>query len=203
MKVAVTRIRRIGALAAGLFCAAAAGAAPGASAPRTLPAASAPQWGVASTPASAPSDDADDLATGEYFHDFAALMVRLRSVGWLADICSEAFPAYAELEHRAYDDWLRAHRGFVDEMDGQFALIDRRWAAAAPAAASQGITTAALQEKLNANRAALRDDFLARSLAVQRKRCEAYPTLLLSRPLDIEHAQADLVRSVRRGPPAP
>jgi hypothetical protein len=199
MKLAQLRALAVAASAGFTF---AAMAATGASAPQR--AASGSQWGAAPpVSASAAAEDDDDRANGDYFHDFAALMVRVRSVGWLADICSEAFPGDAELEHRAYADWQRAHRSFLDEMEGQFALIDRRWANAAPAAASQGLTTAALQAKLDANRAALREDFLARPVALQRKRCDVYPTLLLSRPLDLERSQPELVRSVRRGPPAP
>ena len=31
------------------------------------------------------------LATGEYFHDFGELIVRVRSVKWIEEICSETF----------------------------------------------------------------------------------------------------------------
>jgi len=172
-------------------------------------AASAAQWGSPAPRPGAPSSEARqgaqgegaERATGDYFEDFAALMLRVRSVRWLEEICSDAFPADAALDQRAYDDWLRAHRAFVNEMEGQFALIDRRWSGASPDAAREGIGTSALQARLEANRVGLRDDFLARPLAVQRKRCDAYPTLLLSRALDLERSQADFVRSVRQGPP--
>jgi len=168
-------------------------------APASAPSAASAQWGA---PAARPSEPDDpDRATGDWFHDYAALMVRLRSVGWIAQICGEVFPANAELEQHAYDDWLRAHRAFVDEMEGQFAALDRRWAAAGRAAAASAPRAAALQARLDANLSGLREDFLARPRSIQQRRCDAYPNLLPSKALDLERSQAELVRSVRLGPP--
>jgi hypothetical protein len=165
--------------------------------------ASAGAWGKPvppARPASGADDEDDGRATGEYFHDFGELIVRVRSVGWIEEICSDVFPANAELNRRAYADWLQTHKAFVDEMEAEFALIPKRWADASPDAAKQGFTTQQLEAKLDAHRAALRDDFLARPRVTQQKRCDAYPQLLLTRQLDLEKSQADLVRSVRLGP---
>jgi hypothetical protein len=164
------------------------------------PAAAKPSWGAPSAPAHKASDaDDDGRANGDYFHDFGELIVRVRSVRWISEFCSDAFPADAELQRRAYADWLERHRAFVDEMEGQFALIEKRWADASPAA-REGVSTKALQARLDATREALHADFLERPLATQRKRCDAYPQLLFSRPLDLEKSQPDLVKSVRAGP---
>jgi len=170
----------------------------------TLPAraaAPAPTWGAPVPPpkASDAADEDDGRANGDYFHDFGELIVRVRSVLWISEICADTFPAGGELQRRAYADWLQAHRAFVDEMEGQFALIEKRWADASPAARA-GFSMKDLQARLAANRDALREDFLARPQSVQQKRCDAYPQLLLSRTLDLEKSQADLVRSVRAGP---
>jgi hypothetical protein len=165
-------------------------------------AAPAPNWGAPVAPppkASDAADDDDGRANGDYFHDFGELIVRVRSVRWISEICADAFPADGELQRRAYADWLQAHRAFVDEMEGQFALIEKRWAGASPAARA-GFSMKDLQARLDANRDALKEDFLARPTGVQQKRCSAYPQLLLSRALDLEKSQADLVRSVRAGP---
>jgi len=162
----------------------------------------APTWGTPAAPSAKASDavDEDDgSATGDYFHDFGELIVRVRSVHWISEFCADAFPAGAELQRRAYADWLQSHRAFVDEMEGQFGLIQKRWADASPAARA-GISVKELQAHLDANRDALKEDFLARPLATQRKRCDAYPELLLSRRLDLEKSEADLVKSVRAGP---
>ena len=75
-----------------------------------------------------------------------------------------------------------------------------RWADASPNAAKEGFTMQQLEARLDAHRAALQDDFLAKPRVTQQKRCDAYPQLLLSRTLDLEKSQADLVRSVRAGP---
>jgi hypothetical protein len=165
-------------------------------------AAPAPTWGARPPPppkASDAADEDDGRATGDYFHDFGELIVRVRSVRWISEICADAFPAGGDLQRRAYADWLQAHRPFVDEMEGQFTLIEKRWADASPAARA-GVSPKDLQARLEANRDALREDFLARPTAVQQKRCDAYPQLLLSRGLDLEKSQADLVKSVRAGP---
>jgi hypothetical protein len=171
--------------------------------PSALAAGAAPTWGAPVAPPQKASDAADDdddgRANGDYFHDFGELIVRVRSVRWIGEFCSDAFPAGAELQRRAYADWLQAHRPFVDEMEGQFGLIEKRWSGASPAARA-GLSTKELQARLDANREALKEDFLARPLATQRKRCDAYPELLLSRRLDLEKSEADLVKSVRAGP---
>jgi hypothetical protein len=139
-------------------------------------------------------------ATGEYFHDFGELILRVRSVEWIAEICGEAFPATAELEAHAYADWLRAHGGFVREMEGQFDLIARRWGELPPALRKEGVDVGAMKARLDANEAVLRADLRAAPAAVFKRRCEAYPAILLSPQLDLEKSQADYVASVRRGP---
>ena len=184
------------ALAIALALAAAAGPSAAAGKP--------PVWGAPLAPAPAASEAAEDdpsRANGDYFHDFGELIVRIRSVRWIQEICTDTFPASEELQKRAYADWLHAHRAFVDEMEGQFALLEKRWADAPPGVARDGLTMQALQARLDAQREGLREDFLARPKATQQKRCDAYPQLLLSRPLDLEKSQADLVKSVRLGPP--
>jgi hypothetical protein len=198
----MTRLPRTAALVSSaclaLLAASAGPALAQASAPARAPSASG--WGKPLAPPPAAQDEDDGRATGDYFHDFGELIVRVRSVGWIAEICSDAFPANAELNRRAYADWQQAHKAFVDEMEGEFALIPKRWADASPNAAKEGYTTQQLEAKLDAHRAALRHDFLARPKVIQQKRCDAFPGLLLSRQLDLEKSQADLVRSVRLGP---
>jgi hypothetical protein len=180
----------------------AAAAAPSASAP--APAASRPAsaagWGRPVAPPTRADGEDDGRANGDYFHDLGELIVRVRSVGWIEQICSDAFPANAELNRRAYADWLQTHKAFVDEMEVEFALIPKRWADASPNAAKEGFTMQQLEARLDAHRAALQDDFLAKPRVTQQKRCDAYPQLLLSRTLDLEKSQADLVHSVRLGP---
>jgi hypothetical protein len=161
-----------------------------------------PTWGTPVAPppsASEAADEDDSRANGDYFHDFGELIVRVRSVRWIGEFCSDVFPGDAELQRRAYADWLQAHRAFVDEVEGQFGLIEKRWAGASPAARA-GLSAKELQAKVDANREGLKEDFLARPLATQRRRCDAYPELLLSRRLDLEKSEADLVKSVRAGP---
>ena len=183
-------------------------AAPPANAPST--------WGTAASgvpaPAAAPapaarasasafaSARATSNATGDYFHDFAELIVRVRSVKWIEEICSEAFPASAELNEHAYDDWIMDHGKFVDEVEGQFAIIDHYWEDASPDLKKSGVSTEALRQRVDAQRAGLRDDFHATSAAVFQRRCDAYPEILLSPQLDLEKSQSDYVRSVRLGP---
>jgi len=178
----------------------AAPAAPAASAvpPAPRPAAAAPAARPASSAFAAARAGA--AASGDYFHDFAELIVRVRSVKWIEEICSEAFPATAELNEHAYDDWIMDHGRFVDEMEGQFDIIDRYWQDASPDLRKSGISTDALRRRVDAQRAGLRDDFHATSAATFQRRCEAYPEILLSPQLDLEKSQADFVRSVRAGP---
>jgi len=221
-------MRRAGAIAAFALLAAALGAAaapvpepsdwgePASSAaparptaPAALPALPAPRPAAAAAAAApAPrtassafaSARAGASASGDYFHDFAELIVRVRSVKWIEEICSEAFPATAELSEHAYDDWIMDHGKFVDEMEGQFDIIDRYWQDASPDLKKAGISTDALKRRVEAQRAGLRDDFHATSAAAFQRRCEAYPEILLSPQLDLEKSQADFVRSVRAGP---
>jgi len=172
------------------------GAPVGASAPQPASAA-AP---AARAPSAFASARATTTATGEYFHDFAELIVRVRSVKWIEEICSEAFPQQAEANEHAYDDWIMDHGHFVDEMEGQFAIIDKYWEDASPELKKSGINTEALRRRVEEQRAGLRDDFHATSPAVFERRCAAYPEILQSPQLDLEKSQADFVRSVRLGP---
>jgi hypothetical protein len=140
------------------------------------------------------------LATGDYFHDFAELIVRVRSVKWIEEICSETFPATAEANRHAYEVWHVDNGSFVDEVEGQFLVIAKYWGDESPAARKEGLTVDQLKAKVDANRAGLRQDFLSRGMKSFQARCEAYPEILLSPQLDLERSQADLVRSVRLGP---
>ena len=178
------------------------------------PAASAVEWGTpASAPAPAPtlslpklppsafaSARANSQATGDYFHDFGELIVRVRSVKWIEEICSETFPATAETNRHAYEVWLVDHGSFVQEVEGQFLIIDKYWGDASDDAKKEGLTVDQLKAKVDANRPGLRQDFHARGMRSFQARCDAYPEILLSPQLDLENSQAELVRSVRLGP---
>jgi hypothetical protein len=146
---------------------------------------------------------ASTRATGDYFHDFGELIVRVRSVKWIEEICDEAFPATAEANRHAYEIWIVDHGSFVQEIEGQFLIIDKYWGEASPQARKEGLTVEQLKAKVDANRAGLRQDFQLRGTASFQRRCESYPEILLSPQLDLERSQADLVRSVRLGPGAP
>jgi len=174
------------------------------------PAASAAEWG---SPASAPATitlprppsafataRANSQATGDYFHDFGELIVRVRSVKWIEEICSETFPATAETNRHAYEVWQVDHGAFVDEIEGQFQVIEKYWGDASEQAKKEGLTVDQLRAKVDANRPALRQDFHARGMRSFQARCEAYPEILLSPQLDLEKSQAELVQSVRLGP---
>jgi len=146
---------------------------------------------------------ASTQATGDYFHDFAELIVRVRSVKWIEEICSDNFPATAAANRHAYEVWLVDHGSFVDEMEGQFLIIDKYWGAASAQARKDGMTVDQLKARVDANRAGLAQDFRARGMRSFQVRCESYPEIMLSPQLDLEKSQADLVRSVRMGPGAP
>ena len=179
----------------------------------TAPAASAVEWGA---PASAPvpvlapkpppsafaAARASTQATGDYFHDFGELIVRVRSVKWIEEICSDTFPATAEANRHAYEVWLVDHGSFVQEMEGQFLIIGKYWGEASDQARKEGLTVDQLKARVDANRAGLVQDFHARGTRSFQARCEAYPEILLSPQLDLEKSQAELVRSVRLGPGA-
>jgi len=139
-------------------------------------------------------------ATGDYFHDFGELIVRVRSVKWIEEICSETFPATAETNRHAYEVWHVDNGSFVDEVEGQFLIIDKYWGDLSAQAKKEGLTVDQLKAKVDANRTGLRQDFLARGMRSFQTRCEAYPEILLSPQLDLERSQAELVRSVRLGP---
>ena len=128
--------------------------------------------------------------------------MRVRSVKWIEEICSETFPATAETNRHAYEVWLVDHGSFVDEIEGQFLVIDKYWGEASEQARKEGLTVDQLKAKVDANRAGLRQDFHARGMRSFQARCEAYPEILLSPQLDLEKSQAELVRSVRLGPRA-
>ena len=145
---------------------------------------------------------ANSQATGDYFHDFGELIVRVRSVKWIEQICSETFPATAETNRHAYEVWLVDNGPFVDEIEGQFLIIDKYWGEASEQSRKEGLTVDQLKTRVDANKAGLRQDFHARGMRSFQARCEAYPEILLSPQLDLEKSQAELVRSVRMGPGA-
>ena len=145
---------------------------------------------------------ASSQATGDYFHDFAELIVRVRSVKWIEEICSETFPATADANRHAYEVWLIDHGPFVEEVEGQFLIIGRYWGEESEQARKDGLTVGQLKAKVDANRAGLAQDFRARGMRSFQVRCESYPEIMLSPQLDLEKSQADLVRSVRLGPGA-
>ena len=178
-------------------------------APASAPA-SAAEWGAAASAPAAPKPPpsafaaarASTQATGDYFHDFGELIVRVRSVKWIEEICSETFPGTAEANRHAYEVWLVDHGSFVQEIEGQFLIIGRYWGESSEQAKKEGLTVDQLKAKVDANLSGLRQDFRARGMRSFQARCEAYPEILLSPQLDLERSQAELVRSVRMGPEA-
>lgn len=168
-------------------------AAPAGSAPTTFTLPKPPPSAFAAARAST-------QATGDYFHDFGELIVRVRSVKWIEEICSETFPATAETNRHAYEVWLVDNGSFVDEIEGQFLIIAKYWGDASEQARKEGLTVEQLKARVEANEAGLRQDFQARGMHSFQARCEAYPEILLSPQLDLERSQAELVRSVRLGP---
>ncbi len=126
--------------------------------------------------------------------------MRVRSVKWIEEICSETFPATAETNRHAYEVWHVDNGSFVDEVEGQFLVIDKYWGEASEQSKKEGLTVDQLKAKVDANKAGLRQDFHNRGMRSFQARCEAYPEILLSPQLDLEHSQAELVRSVRMGP---
>ena len=169
-------------------------AAPAASAPATAPT-------TITLPKSAfASARASTQATGDYFHDFGELIVRVRAVKWIEEICDETFPQLAETNRHAYEVWHVDNGPFVDEIEGQFLIIDKYWGEASDAARKEGLTVEQLKARVDANKAGLRQDFHNRGMRSFQARCEAYPEILLSPQLDLERSQAELVRSVRMGP---
>ena len=194
-------------------------AAPLLAQPVPLPPASAAEWGTPLAQPAAPAASgpttitlpkpppsafatarATTQATGDYFHDFGELIVRIRSVKWIEEICSETFPATAETNRHAYEVWHVDNGPFVDEIEGQFLIIDKYWGEASEQARKEGLTVDQLKARVDANRAGLRQDFHARGMRSFQARCEAYPEILLSPQLALERSQAELVRSVRMGP---
>lgn len=194
-------------------------AAPLLAQPVPLPPASSAEWGTPLAQPAAPAASgpttitvprpppsafatarATTQATGDYFHDFGELIVRVRSVKWIEEICSETFPATAETNRHAYEVWHVDNGSFVDEIEGQFLIIDKYWGEASEQARKEGMTVDQLKAKVDANKAGLRQDFHARGMRSFQARCEAYPEILLSPQLDLERSQAELVRSVRMGP---
>jgi len=210
------RLLPIAALAAAFVAASASAQTPAASAPLREwgtplhpPAAAAEPASAASAPttivlpprsAFAAARANGGLATGDYFHDFGELIVRVRSVKWIEEICSETFPTTAEANRHAYEVWHVDNGSFVDEVEGQFLIIGKYWGDESANAKKEGLTVDQLKAKVDANRAGLRQDFLSRGMKSFQMRCEAYPEILLSPQLDLERSQADLVRSVRLGP---
>jgi hypothetical protein len=181
---------------------------PGAAAPEAAVPASAPASAVTTIvlpprSAFAAARANGGLATGDYFHDFAELIVRVRSVKWIEEICSETFPATADANRHAYEVWHVDNGSFVDEVEGQFLIIAKYWGDESPAAQKEGLTVDQLKAKVDGNRAGLRQDFLSRGMKSFQTRCESYPEILLSPQLDLERSQADLVRSMRLGPGQP
>ena len=177
------------------------GTAASAAEPASAPASAATTLLLPRPPASAfATARANTQATGDYFHDFAELIVRVRSVKWIEEICDETFPATAEANRHAYEVWLVDHGSFVDEVEGQFLIIDKYWGEASEQAKKEGLTVEQLKAKVDSNRAGLRQDFHARGMRSFQARCEAYPEILLSPQLSLENSQAELVRSVRMGP---
>jgi hypothetical protein len=176
-------------------------------APAATPASSV-EWGTpaASAPAAPKPPSAfaaaraSTQATGDYFHDFGELIVRVRSVKWIEEICSETFPATAETNRHAYEVWRVDHGSFVDEVEGQFLVIEQYWGEASETARKEGLTVEQLKARVDATRPGLRQDFHARGMRSFQARCEAYPEILLSPQLDLEKSQSELVRSVRLGP---
>ena len=168
-------------------------AAPAASGPITITLPKPPPSAFATARAST-------QATGDYFHDFGELIVRVRSVKWIEEICSETFPATAETNRHAYEVWLVDNGQLVDEVEGQFLVIGKYWGEASEQARKEGLTVDQLKARVDANKGGLRQDFHARGMRSFQARCEAYPEILLSPQLDLERSQAELVRSVRMGP---
>jgi hypothetical protein len=125
---------------------------------------------------------------------------QIRYVQWMGELCSERYPEMKARNTEAYSDW-KAHYGtFINEMEGQFDVMNRYFHSMAQNNSDKEFSAKKVSDWIDTQRTALKLQNEARGDQTYRWMCQLYPERVATRKNDLETALASDVATVRRGP---
>lgn len=124
----------------------------------------------------------------------------IRGIKWYAEICNESVPETAVKNSKAYDAWLERHRALVDEIEGQFSVIEAYWQSQPPKLRAGAINRDQFNAMLNAEREIFRQNFLAQGKPRIQSNCNALIVQLTSKKYDLAVTRAEKITVIRKGP---
>ncbi|HEY0585485.1 MAG TPA: hypothetical protein VGD52_05090 [Pseudoduganella sp.] len=135
-----------------------------------------------------------------YFRAVGYVIGQIRTVKWMEELCSERFPDTKAKNVAAYEKWSVRYAAFINEMEGQFGVIERHWQKTVPNNKDASASVRKLSDALNTHKQALRTQNSLRGEDTYRWMCEVYPDRVATLTNDLETALADRVAIIRRGP---
>jgi hypothetical protein len=135
-----------------------------------------------------------------YFQAVGSVVGQIRYIKWMEELCSEQFPDTKSKNSAAYSDWRAHYHAFVDEMEGQFEIVEKHWRNLYPQQSGIDMISKKLSDGVNAQRVILKQQNSARGEKAVRWMCDLYPERIATRTNDLESRLSIQVSIIRRGP---
>lgn len=136
----------------------------------------------------------------DYFQAVGYVVGQIRTVKWMEELCSDQFPDTKAMNIAAYENWKGRYALFINEMEGQFDVMDKHWKKVLPNNRDVSTSIRKLSDAVNTHKETLRAQNSARGKDTYRRMCELYPDRVATPTNDLEKAFADRVAIIRRGP---
>jgi hypothetical protein len=130
-------------------------------------------------------------APENYFQAFGRVLLEVRAAKWTEELCSEKFPDTKAMNVAAYADWKARNIAFINEMEGQFAVIESHWRKLKPSTADFGSSIRKLSDGIDTNKQKLKAHYQANGDDFFRKICELYPERVASPKIDLENVLSE------------
>ncbi|HXA46627.1 MAG TPA: hypothetical protein VNW52_03280 [Burkholderiaceae bacterium] len=153
-----------------------------------------------------PAQSAPSLpaSSGDYFQDLGVVNGGIRMVNVTETTCIEAFQKSNDRYRLVYDGWKRRNENVVTEMQNDFESLPKFWATLDPRSAKFSLQNWPLIQKgLKMGDENTKQQLLAQDKKHLRATCDAVASSLADQTRDFDRYYANLLPTIRRGPPVP
>ena len=133
-----------------------------------------------------------------YEHAIGALYGTTKVPTMYQSICAKRFPEYASATFRALEEWKRANRQVLDEIDAIFVEYTKHWAKTSDRTASS--RKVQFDDVVASKARDLEQKLDARPVAETANTCRNFDEIVLARVRSVEVAFRNELAAARKGP---
>lgn len=157
-------------------------------------------FAVLMSPLQRASNAQTGAASQNYYQAVGYVVAEIRLVKWMEELCSDRFPDTRAKNLAAYAAWSTQYAAFINEMEGQFSVIERHWRRLLPNAADIGSLVRKQSDAIDTQRQKLLEQHRAEGDAMLHWKCDLYSERVASQKNNLEAVLSDRVAIVRSGP---